>query len=53
MDSNMVNLTINGKAVSVPANATILDAAKKLNIKIPTLCHCDKIGGCSISNNPA
>ncbi len=53
MDSKMVNLTINGKAVSVPANSTILDAAKKLNIKIPTLCHCDKIGGCGISNNPA
>ena len=53
MNSNMVNLTINGKAVSVPAGSTILDAAKKLNIKIPTLCHCDKIGGCGISNNPA
>ena len=53
MDSKMVNLTINGKAVSVPVNSTILDAAKKLNIKIPTLCHCDKIGGCGISNNPA
>ena len=53
MDSKMVNLTINGKAVSVPANSTILDAAKKLNIKIPTLCHCEKIGGCGISNNPA
>ena len=53
MNSNMINLTINGKEVSVPANSTILDAAKKLNIKIPTLCHCDKIGGCGISNNPA
>ena len=53
MNSNMVNLTINDKAVSVPAGSTILDAAKKLNIKIPTLCHCDKIGGCGISNNPA
>ncbi len=53
MNSNMINLTINGKAVSVPANSTILDAAKQLNIKIPTLCHCNKIGGCGISNNPA
>ena len=33
-----VNLTINGKAVSVPAGSTILDAAKQLNINIPTLC---------------
>ncbi|MBE6367646.1 MAG: NADH:ubiquinone oxidoreductase [Lentisphaerae bacterium] len=48
-----VNLTINGKAVTVPANSTILDAARQLNIKIPTLCHCDKIGGCGLSNNPA
>ena len=51
MNSNMINLTINGKAVSVPANSTILDAAKQLNIKIPTLCHCNKIGGCGISSD--
>ena len=36
---SLVNLTINGKAVSVESETTILDAAKKLNIKIPTLCH--------------
>ena len=47
-----VNLTINGKQVSVPAGSTILDAAKKLNIKIPTLCYCEKLG-CGISNKPA
>ena len=47
-----VNLTINGKAVSVPAGSTILDAAKKLNINIPTLCYCDKLG-CGVSNHPA
>jgi len=51
--NKMVNLTINGKAVSVPANSTILDAARQLNINIPTLCHCEKIGGCGLSNNPA
>lgn len=34
-----INLTINNKPVSVPKGSTILDAAKKLNIKIPTLCH--------------
>ena len=50
---NKVNLTINGKAVSVPAGSTILDAAKELNIQIPTLCYCDKLGGCGISNKPA
>ncbi len=50
---NKVNLTINGKSVSVPAGSTILDAAKELNIQIPTLCYCDKLGGCGISNKPA
>ncbi len=49
---NRVNLTINGKAVSVPAGSTILDAAKQLNINIPTLCYCDKLG-CGIANQPA
>ena len=29
---NTVNLTINGKQVSVPAGSTILEAASKLNI---------------------
>ena len=49
---NTVNLTINGKPVSVPAGSTILDAAKKLNINIPTLCYCEKLG-CGIGNKPA
>ena len=30
---NLVNLTINNKSVSVPKGSTILDVAKKLNIK--------------------
>ena len=49
---NTVNLTINGKPVTVPAGSTILDAAKQLNIKIPTLCYCEKLG-CGIGNKPA
>ena len=36
-----VTLTINDQEVTVPSGTTILDAAKKLNIKIPTLCHLD------------
>lgn len=36
---SLVNLTINGKSVSVENETTILDAARKLNIKIPSLCH--------------
>ncbi len=35
----MINLTINDHKVSVPAGTTVLDAAKKLNINIPTLCN--------------
>ena len=36
---SLVNLTINGKAVSVPSDTKILEAAKQVNIKIPSLCH--------------
>ena len=49
---NNVNLTINGQQVTVPAGSTILEAAQKLNIKIPTLCYCKSLG-CGISNKPA
>ncbi|SHK34225.1 NADH-dependent [FeFe] hydrogenase, group A6 [Tepidibacter formicigenes] len=38
---NLVNLTINNKNIAVPKGTTILEAAKALNIKIPTLCHLD------------
>lgn len=36
-----VKITIDGKEVHVPKGSTILDAAKKLGIDIPTLCHLD------------
>lgn len=35
----LVNLTINGKSVSVPSGTKILEAAKQVNINIPNLCH--------------
>jgi iron-only hydrogenase group A len=35
----MINLTINGQKVSVEPGTTVLAAAKKLNINIPTLCN--------------
>lgn len=35
----MVNITINGVDMSVEKNTTILEAANKIGIKIPTLCH--------------
>lgn len=34
-----VNLKINDRPVTVDAGSTILEAAEKLDIKIPTLCH--------------
>ena len=36
---NMITLTIDGVQVSVPAGTTVLEAARKANIKIPTLCY--------------
>ncbi|WP_435019143.1 cyclic nucleotide-binding domain-containing protein [Tundrisphaera sp. TA3] len=35
----MVSVTIDGKGVEVPAGTTIYDAAQKLGISIPILCH--------------
>jgi len=35
----MMTLTIDGKQVQVEGGATILDAAKQLDIEIPTLCY--------------
>ena len=35
----MISLKINGRDVEVEENSTILQAAKKYNIQIPTLCH--------------
>jgi NADP-reducing hydrogenase subunit HndD len=35
----MVNLIINDTPISVPAGTTVLEAAKKLKINIPTLCN--------------
>ncbi len=35
----MISLTINGLSVSVPEGTTILEAARDLGIRIPTLCN--------------
>jgi len=40
----MVGLTIDGRPVQVPEGATLLDAAKALNIEIPTLCYLERCG---------
>ena len=47
----MVNLTIDGKSVSVPKGTTILEAARQVDIHIPTLCWLEKVsttGACRI-----
>ena len=35
----MLNIKINGKPLQVEDNISVLEAAKKVNIKIPTLCY--------------
>ena len=35
----MINLTIDGCPVSAPKGTTILEAARQVHIKIPTLCY--------------
>lgn len=37
----MLNLTVNGKHVAVPAQATVLQAVRAAGIDLPTLCHHD------------
>ena len=47
--SDMINLTIDGKQVEVKKGTTILEAAKKASINIPTLCflkEINEIGAC-------
>ena len=49
--NEMVNLKINGVAVSVPKGSTILEAAKSIGVDIPTLCYMkdrNEIGACRI-----
>ena len=47
----MVTLTIDGHAVTVPEETTILEAARSIHIEIPTLCYLkgiNEIGACRI-----
>ena len=48
---NMVNIKINDKEYSVPANSTVLEAARYAGIEIPTLCYLkdiNEIGACRL-----
>ncbi len=46
-----ITLTIDGQTIEVPKGITILEAAKKINVKIPTLCHHEDLcvaGNCRV-----
>ena len=48
---NMVHLKINGIDAEVPAGSTILEAAKSVQIEIPSLCYLKDInciGACRV-----
>lgn len=50
-ENSMVNLTIDGQNVQIEAGATIIVAAEKLGIKIPTMCYLKKLsttGACRV-----
>ncbi|MDY0190877.1 MAG: molybdopterin-dependent oxidoreductase [Desulfuromonas sp.] len=47
----MINLTIDGQDVQIEAGSTIIAAAEKLGIKIPTMCYLKKLsttGACRV-----
>ena len=52
MEEKQITLQIDGHFITVPEGSTILEAACKIGINIPTLCHIDLKGTC-IENNPA
>ena len=48
---DMINVKINGIAVSVPQGSTVLEAARVAGVEIPTLCFMkekNEIGACRI-----
>lgn len=47
----MPKLTIDGRSIEVPEGTTVLDAARKAGVKIPTLCYLESvqaIGACRV-----
>ena len=49
MNEKILNLKINGISVQVPDGSTVLDACKKANVNVPTLCYLkeiNEIGAC-------
>ena len=52
MEEQQITLQIDHHFITVPAGTTLLEAARKIGIDIPTLCHINLKGTC-IKNNPA
>lgn len=52
MEEQQITLQIDHHFITVPADTTLLEAARKIGIDIPTLCHINLKGTC-IKNNPA
>lgn len=50
--AEIVNININGYDIQVEEGTTILDAAKRINVHIPTLCHL-KSEDFKLENHPA
>ncbi|MEX0732412.1 MAG: 2Fe-2S iron-sulfur cluster-binding protein [Aquisalimonadaceae bacterium] len=51
MSAEQVNLTIDGRDISVPAGTSVWDAARALGIDIPALCHDPRlrpVGACRL-----
>lgn len=46
MEDKQITLQIDGHFITVPEGSTILEAATKIGINIPTLCHIDLKGTC-------
>ena len=47
----MIKLTIDDKSIEVPAGTTVLEAARQLDIDIPTLCYDSRLkpyGACRL-----
>ena len=51
MEENNIKVIIDGRKVYCGRKETILDAAKRAKVRIPTLCHDDRLepyGGCRL-----
>jgi NADH-quinone oxidoreductase subunit G/NADP-reducing hydrogenase subunit HndD len=52
MEDRQITLQIDHHYITVPQGTTVLEAARKIGIDIPTLCHIDLKGTC-VKNKPA